>query len=217
MSSNSNMKRGKSGGNHQNKPRRVNNRSLIPHPPPIKSYGITHDVRVRFQSGSAIDQVITFQNLLDVINISTSATTATGLFTQVRLNAVELWATPVTGAPVTISLIFSGVSAGAAGDLKLHTDTSMGIEAAHVKASPDRLTQAGQFQPNVTDTAFTLACPTGTVIDVSMSLRNAISGTATEVQNAPVGATAGVVYYRGLDGVAKSTTAMPVVGALATD
>jgi hypothetical protein len=211
------MQRGKRRGNGRNKPSRVNNGSMIPHPPPIKSYGITHDVRVRFQSGSAIDFAVTFQNLLDVINLATSATTATGLFTQVRLNAVELWATPVTGAPVTVSLIFSGAVAGAAGDLKLHTDTSMGIEAAHVKAQPDRLTQAGQFQPNEADTAFTLICPTGTVIDVSMSLRNAIIGAATEVQNAPVGATAGVVYYRGLDGVAKSTTTMPVVGALATD
>jgi hypothetical protein len=199
------------------KNRRARAGAMIPHPPPIRSYGITHDVRMRFQSGSAIDTVITFQNLLDVINIATSATTATGLFTQVRLNTVEVWATPVTGAPVTVSLIFSGTVAGAAGDLKLHTDTSMGIEAAHVKASPDRLTQAGQFQPNETDTAFTLICPTGSVIDVSMSLRNAINGTATEVQNAPVGATAGVVYYRGLDGAIKSTTTMPVVGALATD
>jgi hypothetical protein len=211
------MQRGKRGGNRQNKPSRAKNGSMIPHPPPIKSYGITHDVRVRFQSGSAIDTAITFQNLLDVINISTSATTATGLFTQVRLNAVELWATPVTGAPVTVTLIFSGAVAGAAGDLKTHTDTSMGIEAAHVRARPDRLTQAGQFQPNEADTAFTLVCPANTVIDVSMSLRNAIIGVATEVQNAPAGATAGVVYYRGLDGVAKSTTTMPVVGALATD
>jgi hypothetical protein len=201
--------------------RRMNKRNrgeaAIPHPPQIKSYGITHDVRLRFQSGSAINTTITYHNLLDAINVATSATTANTLFTQVRVNAVEMWATPVTGAPATVSLIYSGLTVGAAGDQKLHTDTSVGIEPAHVKASPDRRTQAGQFQVYNTDVAFALVCPANTVIDVSMSYRNAVLGVTNVVQSAPVGATVGALYYRGLDGAAASTTTMPVVGALATD
>lgn len=189
---------------------------MIPHPPQIRSYGLTHNVRLRFVSNAAFGGNLTFQNLLDTILIGTSTTTLADLFYAVRVNSIELWTLPVIGGASTVNLTFTGATVGAVGDLKLHTDTSMGIEPAHVKARPDRLTQAGQFQPSSTDVAFTLNCPSGTVIDVSMTLRNPIEGNNVASQNAGVAAVAGTVYYRGLDGKAVATTTLPIVGAFST-
>jgi len=125
---------------------------------------------------------------------------------------VELWALTVIGGAATVVASFNGETVGSQGDLKLHTDTSMGIEPAHVRARPDPRTQAGQFQVASANVAFSLDIPSGTVIDVSMSLRQPIQGQATAVQNALVAATTGAFYYRGLDGKASATTVLPVVG-----
>jgi hypothetical protein len=189
---------------------------MIAHPPPIRSYGITREVRLRYVANAAFAGTITFQNLLDSILVGVSATTLVDLFFNVRLNSVELWSVPALGAANTVVLIYSGAIVGASGDQKTHTDTSMGIEPAHLRAAPDRLTQAGQFQPSSADAAFTMQVPTGTVIDVSLTLRNPIDGAApVAAQNAGVGVTVGQLFYRGLDGKAAATTQLPIVGALA--
>jgi hypothetical protein len=187
---------------------------IIPHPPQLPSYGITRDVRMRFLTNAAGVTSITYENILDTVLIATGATTAVDLFQAVRVNQVEVWATPVTGAPVTAIVTFDGSSVGAFGDFKVHSDTSMGIEPAHVRARPEPLSQAAQFQTGTTDVAFALSLPTGSVVDVSMTLRQPVAGTALAAQNALVGATAGVIYYRGLDGKAAATTVFPVQGVL---
>jgi hypothetical protein len=192
--------------------RRGRGDQMISHPPQISSYGITRDVRLRFVSNAGFIGNITYQNLLDTVLLSTTAVLGTDLFTAVRVNKVEAWAVPALGAAATVSVIFDGGVVGAAGDQKLHTDTSMGIEPAHVSAKPDPLTQAGQFQASSANNAFELEVPSGTVIDVSMTLRNSVNGEAVAAQNALVGATAGVIYYRGLDGKPVATTVLPVVG-----
>jgi hypothetical protein len=189
---------------------------ILSHPPQLPSYGITRDVRLRFVSNAAFDAAITFQNLLDLILVAVSATSGFDLFEGVRINSVEVWAISAVGTPATAVVVFSGVTIGAYGDQKTHTDTSVGIEPAHVKAKPDPRTQAGQFQLSSADVAFSLDIPTGSVIDVSLSLRQPVAAEAVACQNVLVGATAGAVYYRGLDGKALSLTALPCVGALST-
>jgi hypothetical protein len=189
---------------------------IIAHPPAIRTYGITRDVRIRFVSNAAFAGSITFQNLLDLVLVGTSATLLADLFFAVRCNSVELFSLPAIGGASTVTLIYSGATVGASGDQKTYTDTSMGIEPAHVKASPDRLTQAGQFQPSSADVAFTMQIPTGTVVDVSLTLRNPIDGAGPlAAQNSGVAVNIGQLYYRGLDGKAVATTQLPVVGALA--
>jgi len=170
-------------------------------------------VRLRFQALAATGQAITFQNLLDTILVAIGATTAADLFEGVRVNSVEMWAIAALGTPATLVLVYDGTTVGAMGDQKTHTDTSMGIEPAHVKAGPDRLTQAGQFQPSSANTAFRIDVPAGTVIDVSLTLRQPVLGQVVSSQNGLVGATAGTVYYRGLDGKTTALTNFPVLGA----
>jgi hypothetical protein len=170
---------------------------------------------MRFQSNASFFASVTFQNLLDTILLAASATAGFDLFDAVRVNSVETWAISVVGTSVTLITIFGGEVVGAQGDQKTHTDTSMGVQPAHVKARPDPLTQAGQFQSSTANAAFALDIPANTVIDVSMTLRQPVLGQAVAAQNVLVGATAGVLYYRGLDGKAAATTVLPVVGVAA--
>jgi hypothetical protein len=188
-------------------------KQLISHPPEIPSYGITRDVRLRFTQIAAGATNITYQNLLDTVCVGTSTTTAADVFEGVRVNSVEIWAIAALGTPATVILSFDGTTVGAQGDQKTHTDTSMGVEPAHVKASPDRLTQAGQFQATNTNVAFILTCPAGSVIDVSLSFRQPVLGEVNATQNNAVGIAAGLIFYRGLDGKAAAATNIPVIGA----
>lgn len=186
--------------------------SRAAHPPQIGNYGLTRDVRMRFVSNAAVNQAISFQNLLDTVLVATTTTAGTDLFNAVKVKSVECWSLPAIGTASTVSVTYDSFTAGAAGDQILHTDTSMGIEPAHVIAKPAPQSLAGLFQFSAATTAFLLECPTGTVVDVHMSLRNAIMGAATAAQNALVGAAAGVIYFRGLDGKATATTLLPPVG-----
>jgi hypothetical protein len=187
---------------------------MISHPPQIPSYGIVRDVRMRFSATAAGEANITFQNLLDTILVATAATTGVDVFEQVRVNSVEIWAIAALGTPATVILEFNGSTVGAQGDKKVHTDTSMGVEPAHVKARPDPLTQGGQFQASNANSCFLLDTPAGAIIDVSLTLRQPVIGAAVASQNVLVGATAGVIYYRGLDGKTVALTNYPVVGAI---
>jgi hypothetical protein len=187
---------------------------IIPHPPQLPSYGITRSVRMRFLSTTSLAGHITYQNLLDTVIVASGATTGSDLFEAVRVEAVEVWAQAAIGTPVTTTVIFDGATIGAYGDQKTHTDTSMGVEPAHVKARPDPLTQAGQFQVSAADNAFYIAAPTGSVIDVSLTFRQPVTGVNVPAQNALVAAVAGTLYFRGLDGKSIATTNLPVQGAV---
>lgn len=208
-SSSNARKGGKSGANRQNKAAG----GMIPRPPPIQSYGITRDIRMRFLSNAAFIGSISFQNILDTVLVATTAIAGFDLFDAVRVNSVELWSIAAVGTAATVILTYSGNTVGASGDQKTHTDTSMGIEPAHIRARPDPLTQAGQFQPSSIDVAFVLDIPADTVIDVSVTMRQPVLGAAVAAQHALVGAAPGAVYYRGLDGLATSATVLPVQGA----
>jgi len=191
---------------------------LIPHPPAIPSYGITHSTRLRFITNAAQQQTsITFQNLLDTINVALTTVTAADLFQAVRVREVEMWATPVVGGATSVQVEFNGSVAGIIGDTVIHTDTSMGIEPAHVRARPAARSGVALFQASVADQAFALTCPSGTVVDISLTFRGRPDVFAP-TQNAPVGATAGAWYYRGLDGLAAGATQfLPVVNTTGFD
>jgi len=188
---------------------------LIPHPPPIQPQ-ITHRQRMRFVATTAQTATgsspITYQNLLDTINIALTAATAVDLFDQVRVNFVEIWAAPAQGnAPAQVALEYSGTTLGQAGDGRIHSDSSMGVEPAHVRAAPSRLSQSAQWQPSSAHTAFQITCPVQSIIDVDLSFRTVQSDAPLATQNVPAGATVGQLYYRGLDGLAIAGTEMPPV------
>jgi hypothetical protein len=189
----------------------------ISHPLQLDGYQITHGVTLRFTTGAAVEQVITFQNLLDTFLMAVTATAGADIFLDVKVRHLELWAAPLLGSAVTVAAAFTGLTAGVVGDQLQHTDTSMGIQPAHVRCRPSVRSLAATFQPSSGATAFTLNVPSGTVIDVGLTFRGAF-GVYVPVQNPLVAATGGAVYLRGLDGLAIATTKFtPVALATASD
>jgi len=189
---------------------------LISHPPQIGNLGIVHSTKLRFITNGAVAQTsITFQNLLDTILVATTNLAPFDLFQQVRVRAVEMWACPAIGTATTVECEFRNQVAGLVGDAKIHSDTSMGIQPAHLRAVPAARSGTALFQFSQASTAFVLTCPSGTVVDVELTFRG-LPQVATAAQNASVGLAAGAWYFRGLDGLAKAATVfVPVVDAAA--
>ncbi len=169
---------------------------------------LSHRQRMRFSVGSA--QTLTpigYDDLLDTIIVAATATLGYDMFDQVKVNFVEMWAAPVIGGTTQVLVQFDGQTLGAVGDGRVHSDSSMGITPAHIKARPDPKSQAAQWQYSTAAQAFSVTAPAGAVIDVDLSFRTVQSIAPVLAQNALVGATAGELYYRGLDGAAIAGTA----------
>jgi len=186
----------------------------ISHPPSIENLSIVHATKLRFITNAGVAQTgITFQNLLDALLIATTNLAPFDLFQQVRVRAVEMWATPVVGGATTVQCEFINQTAGFVGDGKVHSDTSMGVQPAHLRCRPAARSGSALFQFSQATNAFVLTCPSGTVIDVELTYRG-LPQLSTAAQNASVGAAAGAWYYRGLDGQAKAATVfVPVIDA----
>lgn len=188
-------------------PRKQSARSemRISHPPQLNGVNIVHGTTLRFVTNAAVSQNITTSNLLDMMLVATTATAGSRLFQAVRVRRVSIWATPVIGGATSVSLEYAGLTAGVVGDQIIHTDTSMGVQPAHVSAKPSGRSTASAFQVGNAINLFYLTCPSGSVVDVELSFRNTfVSGVS--VDNALVGATAGATYLRGMDGLALATS-----------
>jgi len=185
---------------------------MISHPPQIPNLTVTHGVRMRFIANAAFAANVTFQNLLDIFLVAVSATSGFDLFHAVKIRAVEAWAVASSGNAETVLCIFDGATAGLVGDFKEHSDTSMGIQPAHIKCRPSPKSLASDFQLSSGTSAFFLSVPSGTVIDVEFTYQQYLSS-AVAAQNALVAATTGASYIRGLDGVATATTKLQAVAS----
>jgi hypothetical protein len=161
---------------------------IIPRPPPLNALPIRHNGAFRFITNAAVaDLGISFQNLLDLVLLTTSAIAAFDLFLVVRIRRIRMWAAAVVGNATTVSLAYTGGTAGAIGDQRIHTDTSMGIEPAYLSVRPAGKSLLANFQESSTAQAFQLSCPSGTVIDLDLSFMG-LYGAAVAAQNASVGA-----------------------------
>jgi len=187
----------------------------IAHPPQIPQLNIAHSVRMRFIAGSAANSNITFQNLLDVFLVASGATAVWDVFNAVRIRAVEVWAVPVIGNATTTEVQFLGNVAGQYGKPQVFTDTSMGVQPAHVRAVPNRQSSLALWQQSSADVAFNIQCPAGSVIDLELSYIGRF-GVPFAAQNASAATSAGAFYVRGFDGLAVATTKfVPVADATA--
>lgn len=190
---------------------------VIPRPMGIPNIGLTHNVKVRYSTSAAVALSLSWKNILDSWLVATTAVQGYQLFDMVKIRCVEVWSYSASG-PVTCTVTFPGGPnsiPGALGDGTTHTDTSMGLEPAYIRAVPGRKSGAALFQGQASTTyqAFDIFCPSGSVVDVSFSFRMSMAGYApVAVTNALVGAQVGNVYARGLDGIAAATTKFQVQG-----
>jgi hypothetical protein len=185
------------------------------HPPQLDGSELRHSMSVRFITNAAINQAITFQNLLDTYFVAATAVAGFDVFQTVKVRRVQVWALPSLGSASAVLVEFAGVTAGIVGDQSIHSDTSMGIQPAHVDCRPSRKSLASDYQLSSNATAFNLVCPSGSVVDVSLSFTGQFNA-AVALQNAVAGATAGAFYLRGLDGLAVATTKLIPELAFAT-
>jgi len=195
----------------------------IPHPPQIRP-SIIWTNRLRFTvTTAATGKSFSVNNLFDTVLVAKTTTAGSQLFTNLRLKAVEVWGpSPAAGTATTVSVFFPTVStAGFAvgGDNVVFSDTSVSVEPAHVRASPAG-TASSLWQSNQDSSAtpnnnsiFVITAPVGSVVDVLVEFSNGVglSAFTQAVANALVGAVAGTVYFRGLDGVAVATTTFPSI------
>jgi hypothetical protein len=217
MTNMSNRKKGmRKGGNLRQKSQRsTGNRNMITHPPSLGNFLVKHSVRVRYVATAAFAQAITYDNLLDLILIATAATTGATLFHRVRIRGIEMWGISAVGTPTSVSAQFNGSGTGTQGDGKFHTDTSMGIQPAHLVARPVKDSFPDLFQNASGATAFTIEGSAGTVIDLMLSYQQ-LNGLTQATGNPLIAAVAGTLYWRGLDALDSSTTNFPPPANLAT-
>jgi len=169
---------------------------------------LTHHQRLRFTNPTVASTSVSITNLLDAMLVATTGTQGFQLFDQVKVKSIEVWGIVAQGGtiPANIALTFSGNTTGDAGDGRVISDTSMGVEPAHVFARPEKLSAAAMWQASSTVmNVFNIQAPAGSVMDVEVSYRNT-EVAPTAVTNALVGATAGQFYYRGADGLPIAST-----------
>jgi hypothetical protein len=181
---------------------------MIPRPGPIPSYEITRSKVLRFISSTAFSHIVTYQNLLDTVLFTTTATVPYDLFYMVRVKKIAIWCLGSIGTTESVQVVFDGTTAGSQGDRIIHSAQSMGIEPAHLVCRPNKKSLAADFQISSGATCFYLVVPTGAVIDLHCDFKTDTLGTSVAAQNVSVASVVGVVAYRGLDGLAASATVL---------
>ncbi len=171
------------------------------------------DHKFRFQATTAGTATISATSLGDLLCLADTATSAYQIAKSVRIRRVEMWGPPAsTLVPVTVSLEWEGVSAGAYGNSIKISDTSVGsTRVAHLNVKPPKSSQISQWQSATAgNNLFTLIYPVGAIIDVHYSMTIREDAGAQAVSGAVAGATVGQVYLRSLDSVAGAAILPPV-------
>jgi len=181
----------------------------------VVEWEVSHHV-LRFQHAAATSLTVTYQNLLDAVNLAASATTAYDLYDMVRIKRVTIrFVAGAVGAIGTCELDFPNLVNGTAGSGKSISATAMSAsEYSVLSGKPDKMSGNAQWQGGLNSIAFYIAF-TGTaglaLVDVEANYRIDSNITPAAVQNAPVGSIVGQVYFRGLDGLRAGLTTWPTV------
>jgi hypothetical protein len=178
-------------------------------PPFIPTILSTHNFR--YVNNSVATAVpITRANLLNLVQVATTAITTTRIIAAVRLMSVEIWTPP----PTTLGLAVCEVEwKGLNSPSTIKADNSMGVLPAHVHTSPPSDASERWWSvtgSNETEQLFTITCSAFSVVDVVVKLRF-VDDEAPAAGDIPAAATIGKVYYNYLDGLS-STTFIPSGG-----
>lgn len=209
----SNNRKQRGNGRRQQRRPTPQNSDLVPHPPPFQAAYVVGKV-LRFKSNAAMSGLaISAVNLLDLLCMADTTTSAFRLMSSVLLRKVEIWGPMASDlSPVTVSAEFqTDASTGIGGSNALKSDTSMGsTRCAYVGFKPRTNSLASLWQGRASvQSLMKLSGPTGSIVDVHLTFVLQNGETPLAVANALVAATVGTVYCRGLDGVAAATTVLP--------
>ena len=178
--------------------RQLNGNSL--HPPQLNANVILKH-RYRFISTDGTATAIGAGDLLNAAGslVVVANTTARSLFKSVKIEEVEIWTPPASqGSAATCSILWSSSSAAAPTSLEVSDTTVSVAEPAHVRARPPARSSPSFWMDVNSDSPFTITAPSGSVIDVTLTLvvlDGAAGGTWTIASG-----TLGQVVYAPLDG-----------------
>jgi len=203
------------------KARVASRRARLPtpmHMPQTEVWPVTRH-KLRFYSVGATLSV-TASMLLDAINVATTATALFQLYDFVRVKRISMWgiSSTVANSIAAVSVAFTGATAGATGnDLELHDVSMNSTVPAFITCKPPPGALSTLWQANTASVLFRLSSqfPTAgggltavqTTVELDLEYRMDSDTPPLGTTNAAVGATAGIVYFRGLDQLAKAATA----------
>lgn len=210
---NSRKKNSPKKGNKKNKNMRsgVSRIERMEHPPQVNGYEISHSIRLRFTITAAVVQFsIRPEDVLDSVLVASTAVLGYDLFDIFKVRSVEVWGQAALGTPSTITINFQTST----GDQTIHTDTSLGVKPAYVKAVPSDRSLASFWTETANTALFNVTAPAGSILDLNCDFKTTLVA-PNAAQNALVGANPGEIYYRGLDGLAMATTNFPPIVGVA--
>lgn len=159
-------------------------------------------LRLRFTCQSTGIFTVTAKYILDLMYIATSSTAGYCLWDAFRIRFVEIRYGGTSPVPLYAAIQYVGNTGGTQGDYRNHSATSMGVTPMMIHAAPAKTSTASTWQGNSNSVVMELDLPQSAVVDLVFDVRTDDRQTPTAVTYAVVGATAGQLYYRGLDGVA---------------
>lgn len=190
-----------------------------PPQPPQSRFGVT----LRFRATSAVaGSEIQLVNLLGLLCLSKTTTTASTIFSHVKIRAIEAWAPPIIGdttytAPTPIILSTASETNASLNilDMRRVTDVSAGNHAAYCKLRMHEQDLQGKWRTALTQVSMLhgflyISCPAGTIIDLHLSygfITISDQGIFTQTPLIGTGLTAGTLYYNYLDAITTAGTA----------
>jgi hypothetical protein len=193
----------------------------LPQLQPMLSVGTTLRFVTTGIGGTSVAGV-TFNNLLDAWLIAGTSTTGYQLFDFVKIKRVTVRAVgsrdlDVSTGPAgmcTVGVEFPGLVPGTSGGGKTVSGANMGTaNCAYVSARPEKWSLAACYQPSNNNTAFVVRAVNqdgspviGAVIDVELAYKNNPDVNPVSITSAISGATAGNLYYGGIDGARLAAT-----------
>lgn len=174
--------------------------SGTPQPAPLQS-SIQVDKVIRFKFAAALSNVVvTDTDLIDLLCMAATTTSAYGLAKAYKLRGLEMWADPVAGGSL-ISIEDQAVSSDIGATSRLREDTTLGTaRPAHLKWSPAPMSINSMWQPGNNGQARLKLNSSGAgYLDLHYSIVLQDGETPVQVGAAVAGATVGRVYIRSLN------------------
>jgi len=183
--------------------------------PPMLNASISVQHRLRFINNSdPFSGEIDSQEILDLLCVGVTATTAARVCDAVRIKSAELWACNTAAVyGNTVELEWLNNNSGNFGPGKTFSDTALGLnDIAHISCKPPKDSTAAFWlnETHGTDGLIRLAMPENCVLDLVLELVFYDNDTPLFVGNAVSGATPGKFYCRALDNSDATPLIIPV-------
>ncbi len=194
------------------KGRLAQGRARLAPPEFVSTLALGHRFRFTGASGASAKS-ITRGMLLNLVSMATTTTNQFRILQAVRVKRVQVWSQPVTLGTAATAVVVEWV--GNQAPSTIHSDTSVGVMPGYVSSRPPRDSSNRWWSisgSNESETLFKITCPTGSIIDVSLTCRLIDDESATAAENGTGAAsTVGTIYWNYLDGFASKAFA-PVGG-----